>query len=258
MDSSVLQPDFTTLYDFLKKNREFPIFVQRMHREINLIPFNKTEDKAYSLMHNTYYTQSVAKMDNAIKFFQPLLKHKRNLSSFKGFCDFLGCNVASYQSVFQKLTNDDGNGWGKKTTALLLKNIHNIHYYPELSHLKFWGDVPKNEGDDELYIPVDAVIKDIMVKIDENLNNFKKINNALKPFGRADVWDDLWFWGFITQKSNSLDNNRMWGFNDGKYWSDLVFPKDDESIKDIKNRCEVFIGILCELKKSASTGLSDG
>ena len=60
---------------------------------------------------------------------------------------------------------------------------------------------------------------------------FDKINRILSKNYTGDeieVWDDLWFWGFITQKGS--DSNRSFEWNEDKYWSLLHTPKDKQSI----------------------------
>ena len=48
-----------------------------------------------------------------------------------------------------------------------------------------------------------------------------------------EVWDDLWFWGFINQRGSGLTREFIW--NEPKYWALIETAKDEASINKIKN-----------------------
>jgi hypothetical protein len=139
------------------------------------------------------------------------------------------------------------DGWGKKTAALFSKTIFHLHNGNYSNSLTIWKDVPKSiNSDDNFYLPVDAVI----ISIFNKLNNIKKwnfdnINATLKAkyIGQQiEVWDDLWFWGFITQ--NGSGDNRAFEWNENKYWVLKESDKNIEMINEIKNKTEMFLKII--------------
>ena len=109
-----------------------------------------------------------------------------------------------------------------------------------------WDDAPKSiEKDDRLFLPVDAVIIAIFKKLGYKNNDFEGINNKLNKYYIGDeieVWDDLWFWGFITQKGTGENREHVW--NDSKYWSLEHSDKNAEIIEDIKKQAAKFLKIL--------------
>lgn len=111
-----------------------------------------------------------------------------------------------------------------------------------MNHLRFWENAPPLSKPDHLFLPVDAVIKEIFKHLDPSVNSFEEINKALEENGSMEIWDDLWFWGFITQKGSK--GSREFVFNKGKYWLLLFTPKDSEAMKDIEARCKKFIDII--------------
>ena len=108
-----------------------------------------------------------------------------------------------------------------------------------------------NEND-RIYIPVDSVIKHIFE--DTNIgSSFSKINETIHDFMTArkkpmiDIvyWDDLWYWGFFTQRVKN--GNRTTVLNDSKFmaWK-------SSSRKSLEQRgapANEFIEIIEELKK---------
>lgn len=137
-------------------------------------------------------------------------------------------------------------GWGNKTAALFTKTIYHLHNndYPE--SLRIWDDVPNNlDNGDRLYLPVDAVILSIFNKIDDLKWNFNSINSLLEdnnnPY-KIEVWDDLWFWGFITQEGRGID--RKFGWNLNKYYMLKESDKNMKVIKEIELKAKQFLEIL--------------
>ena len=77
------------------------------------------------------------------------------------------------------------------------------------------------------------------------LSNFININSFLKKDiqytnNEMLIWDDLWFWGFITQNSQGKDG-RKFGWNKAKYWSIFTAAKDEASIKGIQRLAKQFL-----------------
>jgi hypothetical protein len=139
------------------------------------------------------------------------------------------------------------NGWGKKTAALFSKSIYHLHNGQYSGKLKFWNDVPNTITDqDQFHLPVDAVIISIFSKLENSKKwDFEKVNSTLKQTyseQKIEVWDDLWFWGFITQ--NGSGDNRQFEWNENKYWALKESDKDPESIRVIAEKAKEFLRIL--------------
>ncbi len=93
---------------------------------------------------------------------------------------------------------------------------------------RFWKDVDVLEGD-QMRLPVDSVITTVFESITQSGRlqdapsvTFAGINRYLRDhLGYRDrdllVWDDLWFWGFITQRT--ADGRRTHEWNEAKYWA---------------------------------------
>lgn len=95
-------------------------------------------------------------------------------------------------------------------------------------------------------LPVDAVIAHIFSRISKNkAKSFSQINRLLNEQAytgtKIEVWDDLWFWGFITQKGSTV---RKLGFNESKYWALSHVSKTEKQINEVKELCDKFVEII--------------
>ncbi|RYH75889.1 hypothetical protein EVU94_02745 [Flavobacteriaceae bacterium 144Ye] len=57
-----------------------------------------------------------------------------------------------------------------------------------------------------------------------------------------EVWDDLWFWGFINQRGSGLNREFIW--NEAKYWALIETAKDKKSINSIRATSLVFLKLF--------------
>ena len=109
-----------------------------------------------------------------------------------------------------------------------------------------WSDGYEIASSDEFYLPVDVVIISIFEKLDPDKSwHFENINKILKENykGRQiELWDDLWFWGFITQKGTG--DNRKFEWNENKYWALEETDKNEATIAEIRNKANEFLDIL--------------
>jgi hypothetical protein len=73
-----------------------------------------------------------------------------------------------------------------------------------------------------------------------SFGSINKVLQALNPSSAKDmlIWDDLWFWGFITQRGSE---EREFGWNQAKYWSIFTASKDEKDIRDIENLATDFL-----------------
>lgn len=204
-----------------------------------------TNEKIYNLLFNLVNTQSQPKLDKLSTFFKKINSNKIQLNSFTNFNKFLLKNDnISFQNLFLKLEKE--SGWGKKTAALFVKTIYEMHN-GRFKDFKIWNDVPKLEKGDKLYLPVDQVIEKIFSKIYGKDLKFDKINEILQEqFTNPNdliIWDDLWYWGFITQKGSG--KNRIFDdFNESKYWCMQFSTKNEIEIKKIKEECKIFLKLI--------------
>ncbi len=92
-----------------------------------------------------------------------------------------------------------------------------------------------------------TVIIAIFKQIENTKWNFKKVNHVIgECYSGEDieVWDDLWFWGFISQIGTG--DGRKMGWNLNKYWNLRESDKNPKAISVIKNKSEQFLTILRE------------
>lgn len=235
------------IFSFLTENRSYNKPIQIGAYRTALLPYENTFDKVYSLLYNTLNTQSKVNMNKSAVFFKRIAANNSNLNSMVNFLKAIGGNDESpvtYKELFRLLAGQES--WGNKTAALFVKAVYHCHvgYAKELH---FWNDAPRRMlKEDELFLPVDAVINFIFQTIGNPCKNtFFGINDYLKqnlPESNFDVWDDLWFWGFITQKGTGV--SRIIKFNEEKYWNLLDAPKNKTTINETKKLSNQFIELL--------------
>jgi hypothetical protein len=248
------------LFEFLKENRALN---KRLQEKFLLNSFDEKESvpiNVVKLLYEVANTQSQPNLDNLGPFFKYAYHNEDQLDTAHSFINFLnkytgiknpikGDIECNYHNLFLCLKMIPG--WGPKTAALFTKNIWYIHKKQPLIEYKIWNDIPNEiKGNDKLFLPVDRVIQEIFKKIDikGKAYSFQKINNILQSKYEGDqmeVWDDLWFWGYISQNSKGIidGNNRNYGFNENKY---LMLPESDKSgntIDEIKVKVNEFIKI---------------
>lgn len=237
-----------SLFHFLNENRDYNKKVQSSSYNLFLAPFDSLEDKLYSVLHHIANTQSQPKIDLLAPFFQKVYTAKSRLHSFRTFIDFLTDkenDVHNYESLYYGMLRQ--MGWGNKTAALFTKTIYHLHNGKYGFQNSIWVDAPKVINPSEkFFLPVDAVIEAIFYRIDPSIKwNFHKINRILQDnysSEEMEVWDDLWFWGFINQRGSGLNREFIW--NEPKYWALIETTKDKASINKIKDVSTRFLKIL--------------
>ncbi|EPR15834.1 hypothetical protein M527_23590 [Sphingobium indicum IP26] len=135
-------------------------------------------------------------------------------------------------------------GFGDKTAALFVKALVDVHTLEINRDLRFLDDF-RVDSQDVIRVPVDSVITYIFRLITGRTLKFSTINEIIRRSGlhresEATIWDDLWFWGFITQHGGG--ESRQLAVNEAKFWSILGSPKEQWS--DIRRAAEKFIMIL--------------
>lgn len=234
------------LFKFISSNRKYNKALQERYYRSIILPYKDEKEKIISLLYHIANTQSQPKIDKLAEFYKSIITEENSLKSFKEFVVKINPNGESnFESVYKGMLNQ--KGWGPKTSALISKSIFHLHNGQYSEDLKIWNDVPKLiDENDSFYLPVDAVIIAIFKKLDNSIKwDFDKINKTLEKKYKGqqiEVWDDLWFWGFITQ--NGSGENRVFEWNENKYWVLKESDKEKIKIEEIKNKCHEFLEIF--------------
>lgn len=238
------------LFTFLKNNRKYNKELQTRYYNSIIEPKKDTFENLVSLLYHIANTQSQPKIDNLSSFYKKIYNNRDLLNSFEGFLSVIKPQkdiTNNYKGLYEGMKSQ--SGWGEKTSALFSKSIYHLHNNEYPKELKIWDDAPKELTENDLfYLPVDAVIIAIFKNIDNNNNwTFSKINRTIKDCysgNEIEVWDDLWFWGFITQMGTGENRQMKWNLN--KYWTLRESDKNPEMIKEIRQKAEIFLKILNE------------
>jgi len=234
------------IFKFLQENRIYNKTLQEKYYRSVVMPFDNVTDKIVSLLYHIANTQSQPKINKLAEFYKDIFFDINCLVSFKSFIAKINPhNEFTFKSLYHGIESQPG--WGKKTSALFTKSIFHLHNGQYSDKLKIWDDVPLViEETDDFYLPVDSVIIAIFKKIEYNRNwNFDNINSTIKRYYHRhdiEVWDDLWFWGFITQ--NGSGDNRQFEWNLNKYWALQETDKAPLKIVEIRDKAELFLNIL--------------
>jgi len=241
-----METKLNDIYEFLSNNRAYNKELQTKYYNSVISSRGDVRDRVISLLYHVANSQSQPKIDYLAKFYQFIYEDTDSLTSFKKFVKRVsdkedGC----YEDLFRGLKKC--SGWGDKTSALFTKAVFQLRNDNYGKSLQLWKDAPQDIGEnDRIYLPVDAVIKEIFKKIGYKMFGFYTINNEInKNYHGAEieVWDDLWFWGFINQRVVD-DGKRKFEWNSDKYWSLEHSNKDVAVIKEIEEKSKCFLKIL--------------
>ena len=234
------------LFSFISGNRQYNKVLQQRFYRSALLPYRNEEEKIVSLLYGVANTQSQPKIDKLAEFFKVIYDDRNCLSSFTNLVQKISPGKSiNFESLYEGMVKQQG--WGQKTSALLSKSIFHLHNGEYDEELKIWDDVPKQiEKEEKFYLPVDAVIVAIFNRMDSTVKwDFDKINSLLNKeysASQIEVWDDLWFWGFITQNGSGSDRRFEW--NENKYWALKESEKDKNRIEEIKLKAQEFLDFL--------------
>ena len=250
------------ILEFLEENEKYNTKLQYKYMETVLCSKQSRKEKIIAMLYDTASTQSQPKIDKLAPLFIKIAQSKESFNTFNDFLNFFNekglDNDLPYKSLFEGLKKEDG--WGVKTSALFVKNIYNLHYNDTFKKYKLWDDIPKLKDEDRIYLPVDAVILAIFYKINPTPPkwSFSRINKQLKTFGFSNEqiirFDDLWFWGFITQDNSKgndenqeyWDKTRKMSWNTNKYWMIKESNKEEKYIAEIKQKTERFLELFMD------------
>ncbi|MCY1661711.1 hypothetical protein [Chryseobacterium sp. SL1] len=239
-----MEQKLKAIFKFLKENRQYNKDFQKKYYSSLIKPFKTKEEKLISILYNIASTQSRPKIDELSDFFKSIHSHSNILASFNNFTEKINPNSPkNYKSLFDGMKKQ--KGWGDKTAALFTKVIFHLHNKEYANKFSIWDDTPSFLDDDKFFLPVDFVIISIFNKIQEGKWNFKSINTLLEKHytgKQIEVWDDLWFWGFITQHGSGI--NREFGWNENKYWMMKESNKSENIITEIKSKAKIFLELI--------------
>lgn len=236
---------------FLKENRQHNDELQRYELQKAMFGAFNTREYTLSLLYHAFNTQSQPKLDKSLAFFKAVVSKgafdtmQRFVQSLYKIVDKPMPKTVNYETLYNALKLQAG--WRPKTAALFTKNIFCVHTKWE-GKLGFWEDAPEYIAEnDKLYLPVDEVILAIFREIAPSLTwNFAEINKHLQAEYKGaemEVWDDLWFWGFIGQKGSG--KNRTHQYNEAKLWSlQLVTSDKEKSHSLLQEKSEEFIALV--------------
>ena len=251
------------LYKFLEENKKHNQKIQNGFYRESTFQFYKPKDRIISLLNAKLNTQSQLNLDNSYKFWKHIYEaisgNSNCLDSLDDFIEVLSNNKKRKYKKF--LANDklellfyilcDQPAWGEKTAALFVKSCCHIHWGVENEGLRFWTDsFPSKDESGRIFLPVDSVITYIFEQLEIKPAKFKTINDHLyKHYKSVDemlLWDDLWYWGFISQNSKPKDGSkdRKLEWNLSKYYSIFYASKDANDIEQVKGLATEFIKLL--------------
>ena len=234
------------VFNFLKRHHDYDRLIQHGYVKQTLSACSSPRERMRLMLERAVNSQSKPSLDNVAAFWKDVHESKENLDSYRGFYDFI--KRESHTDLMSALSRQAG--WGNKTASLFVRNLW-IAYCEKALKPLIWSDLDLTH--ERLYLPVDAVIKNIFSQIDTSKKwDFVSINHKLNPNGEKPqysneqmlIWDDLWFWGFITQRSEPGSKLREFEWNEAKYWSIFTAPRDKISIKKIKALAEGFVNLI--------------
>lgn len=266
----------SSLFSFLKENHAPNKSFQLVSIKAALIPFSDSKSKMKSLLMDIANTQSKPKLDLLEKLWIAFDEETvEPLNSAQSLVRFLASWNSNAKEALRGKTHISDQvfcclkkvpGFGEKTAALFVKNIMLAHLvHEELGFsgegLAFLNDSKEltNPENMQLYLPVDAVIRHIFdrhleysthVTSNATKSNFNSINKCISGFMEdnripqveAIYWDDLWYWGFITQHGSG--EKRKTEFNNPKYMSLRTSTAAEQPYKYIKEKAKEFLDIL--------------
>ncbi|MEY4507115.1 MAG: hypothetical protein RL297_1693 [Pseudomonadota bacterium] len=230
------------VFEFLKEHHHFNQDIQYGYVKQTLNACSAPRERMRLLLDRAVNSQSRPKLDEVANFWRSVHERHENLDSFGGFLTFV--DRKAHSDLATALAKQ--SGWGPKTSALFVRNLWLAGEESDLASL-IWSDL--DLAGERLYLPVDTVIQNIFSQIDKRKKwGFHSINNLLQEELKYSpqemlVWDDLWFWGFITQRSEPESKQRTFEWNEAKYWSIFTAPREKITIRKVKALSTRFLNL---------------
>ncbi|SEK14919.1 MULTISPECIES: hypothetical protein [unclassified Variovorax] len=236
------------LFAFLDRNKEWNKEFQEREYMRCLAGCVSGHDRLVRFLHLNVNTQSGPDMDELKPFWEALhratAEQTSSMSSFTEYLTQQAEEVArrkgealarrrpvsgKWEALFRALNAHPG--WGIKTTALFVKATIKLHRGRMALH--FWPDATPALApflESKPFLPVDRVILCILRELGHACPRIDNVNRGMRREYSAEqmlTWDDLWFWGFFTQTGGG--DERILGWNSGKFWSQLSSAKNHEA-----------------------------
>lgn len=251
------------LYKFLDDNREYNQAVQSFSYRQATAGCSSVSERVEGLLRHIADTQSMPRLDKLALTWQHLFEGRSLLSEVSDISGLASALAKVFHSETAIAPNSDRPalekiylitkrlpGFGQKTAALFAKAIFEVNTYKINEDIRFLKHISPSEVG-KFYIPVDAVIQRIFSEVGMPNPSFKNINDCIFEFQRklpekeknlqaVSLWDDLWFWGFITQKVEKTVRYSEW--NGSKFWVLPGAPKEKE--EEIRRLAKDFLIII--------------
>ncbi|MBR9859786.1 hypothetical protein GYB22_03375 [bacterium] len=243
---SEIDKKLTKLYDFLEENRKYNHQVQYNYYKAYIGAYSEPIERTLHLLYHVTNTQSQPRIQNVAKFYRKILGQGGSLDSMQEFILTLNPNeeIFNLTTLFKNMTSEDS--WGPKTSSLFVKSVYQLHCGSYPKEFEFWQDVPQQLSDEnQLYLPVDTVIIELFERITNGaISDFYSINEVITSCSQngVEVWDDLWFWGYINQKGSGKNRSLEWNLD--KYWANQFTDKDPATINEIELLSKQFRSII--------------
>ncbi|WP_157755114.1 hypothetical protein [Variovorax boronicumulans] len=232
-DAEVVNKQTNIICKFLEANAKWNAEFQRKEFRRYLRPESTHSQRLVSLLQEISLTQQEPNLEKLAEFWKIALKlEDRAPLSLLQLVRFFHRSGKPEGKIVAKRTPwhrlysalKKSPGWGEKTAALFVRACILIHRddSPEGKRLHFLADGIKQAANfqtgERIHLPVDAVIKEVFgfAELPVMPRSFSKINTYLRDTVRCTpdqvlLWDDLWFWGFLTQRVNKGKKKRKEG-----------------------------------------------
>jgi hypothetical protein len=277
VSAEVLREFLREVFEFLERNRYYNEHTQHHFYRQTVGVWDTPEDKVIALLRAIAMTRANGSIGaisrtwqriHADRPFQSLVTvtclANALMQMFPPKFVWVEPDKKPLEAIFLSLK--EAGGFGDKTAALFVKAVVEIHRPATNPKLRFIEPFNVGEGD-SVHLPVDEVIKFIFLNMTSVQATFDGINAALKNHDYTNLdmirWDDLWFWGFITQKiireevtpvreitgsapksktKREWKSRRTFELNLDRFWVIPETPKD--KWPEVENAATQFLGIL--------------
>jgi hypothetical protein len=237
------------IFKFLEANQQWNKGIQRRYDDYHLGCEKTSKGQVIRILHAVSETQAQPRLDRLCEFWKEIFSiPEDDFLDIRKFVGKISGKELSDENVWGPLFSalKEKPGWGQKTSALFVKSCIRIASSGHVGD--FWRSCRVDEEylkGANLYLPVDAVINRIFECLPGvEVRGFDCINDIIKNNYRGlDIllWDDLWFWGFVTQVGGA---ERRIEWNEAKYWCLWATPKDEGSVAEIRRAAHDFVNIL--------------
>jgi hypothetical protein len=259
-DKETVKQSLDKIFNFLKENKNWNANYQTQEYNWNLAHLETPRQRLLSLLHIAVNSQGFPRMGDIAKFWRALHEklpdEKITPLTFTEILEQITAipkmEYEPWNRMFHALRVQ--SGWGKKAAALFIKSSLQVNKMGQKEC--FWKNdtIEFLSSADRIYLPVDTVIQYIFANLGLLKRvDFESINDLLHlHYCTHDmfIWDDLWFWGFFTQKKENKKRISVW--NSEKFWCQRASPIQKEA--EVRSLAEQFLKIIDEIAAQADGG----